>query len=511
MKFHGITVWQKSDLDGFFGLFTNNITNILVMTGALLYTVQMPEELVYGRILPAVGLGLMLCSILYFWAGYRLARRENRDTVTAMPSGISVPHMFLMIYMIILPVKLATNDPLLAWQAGVAWCFLEGIVETAGSFIGPWLRKRIPRAAMLGSLAGASLTIIMTNAAVQSFELSYVALASFCVILLGFVAKRKMPFGLPAGLTAIVLGTFLGWVSGAMDAGSLAGSFSSIGLYPPVFCGGDLVSGMKTAAPYLVSAVPMGIYNFIESVDNVESASAVGDSYNTAEILAYNGVTSMLSAAFGSPIPTAVYIGHPGWKSVGARLGYCLLTGVAIFAISLFGLGSVLINAIPLAALMPILISIGIQIGSQAFEHVPVRHFPAVILSMLPWFASWAQTQIDNTASALGASVSLEAFRSAGIYYQGFSFLGNGSSITGMLWAALVVFLLERKIKPAVLVCLVCAALTFFGVIHADSVGFALMPAAVLAYLFVAAIIAVMFRIGRGEEEKPAPEQIEGT
>ena len=130
---------------------------------------------------------------------------------------------------------------------------------------------------------------------------------------------------------------------------------------------------------------------------------------------------------------------------------------------------------------------------------------------MLPWFASWAQTQIDNTASALGASVSLEAFRSAGIYYQGFSFLGNGSSITGMLWAALVVFLLERKIKPAILVCLVCAALTFFGVIHADSVGFALMPAAVLAYLFVAAIIAVMFRIGRGEEEKPAPEQIEGT
>ena len=97
MKVKGITVWQKSDLDGFFGLFTNNITNILVLAGALLYTVQMPPELVYGRSLPAVGLGLMLCSILYFWTGFRLAKKEGRDTVTAMPSGISVPHMFMMI------------------------------------------------------------------------------------------------------------------------------------------------------------------------------------------------------------------------------------------------------------------------------------------------------------------------------------------------------------------------------------------------------------------------------
>lgn len=503
MKVKGITIWQKSDLDGFFGLFTNNITNILVLAGALLYTVQMPAELVYGRILPAVGLGLMLCSILYFLAGCRLAKKEGRDTVTAMPSGISVPHMFMMIYMIILPVKLATGNPYLAWYAGIAWCLLEGVVETLGAFIGPWMRKILPRAAMLGSLAGASITVIMTNAAVQSFEVSYVALASFCVILLGFVAKKRMPFGLPAGLTAILLGTALGWVSGNMDFGSLQASFSSVGFYAPVFSGSYIFSGMKVAAPYLASAIPMGIYNFIESVDNVESASAAGDSYNTAEILAYNGVTSMISALFGSPIPTAVYIGHPGWKSVGARLGYCLMTGVAIFVISLFGLTSVLINAIPLAALMPILIYIGIQIGSQAFEHVPVSHFPAVILAMIPWLADWAQTQIDNTLSAVGAAASLELFQSAGIYYQGFSFLGNGASITGMLWASLLVFLLDRRLKPALLICAACAVLTFFGMIHADSVGFCLMPGTVLGYLFIGLVILVMFKFSRNEEESP--------
>ena len=120
MRVKGITVWQKSDLDGFFGLFTNNITNILVMVGALVYTVGMPVDLVYGRIMPALGVGMALCSACYFYFGYRMARKEGRDTVTAMPTGISVPHMFLVIYMIILPVHLATGDPVLAWQAGLA-------------------------------------------------------------------------------------------------------------------------------------------------------------------------------------------------------------------------------------------------------------------------------------------------------------------------------------------------------------------------------------------------------
>ena len=43
-----IPLFQKSDVDGFFGLFTNNLTNVLVLTGLLLYTVQMPGELVGG-------------------------------------------------------------------------------------------------------------------------------------------------------------------------------------------------------------------------------------------------------------------------------------------------------------------------------------------------------------------------------------------------------------------------------------------------------------------------------
>lgn len=207
----GVKIWQQSDLNGFFGLFTNNVTNILVLTGLLLYAAKMPEILVFGRILPAVGLGIFLSSLFYFWQGYKMAKKEGRDTVTALPSGISVPHMFLIIFMIVLPVNQKTGNATLAWQTAMAWCLIEGVVECSGAVLGKFIRRVIPRAALLGSLAGMSITYIMVNGSIQSWEVAYISFASFAVILLGFIAKKKMPFGIPVGLAAILLGTVLGW------------------------------------------------------------------------------------------------------------------------------------------------------------------------------------------------------------------------------------------------------------------------------------------------------------
>ncbi len=42
-----------------FGFGTNILVNVLVLTGLLRFVLKMPDALVFGRILPA--LGLMLC------------------------------------------------------------------------------------------------------------------------------------------------------------------------------------------------------------------------------------------------------------------------------------------------------------------------------------------------------------------------------------------------------------------------------------------------------------------
>lgn len=99
-----IKYFVKSDWNGFFGLFTNNLTNVLVMASLLSAVVGLPGNIVYGRILPAVGFSILISSLYYTFMAIKLAKKEHRDDVTALPAGTSVPHMFLIVFLIIGPV-----------------------------------------------------------------------------------------------------------------------------------------------------------------------------------------------------------------------------------------------------------------------------------------------------------------------------------------------------------------------------------------------------------------------
>jgi AGZA family xanthine/uracil permease-like MFS transporter len=65
--------------------------------------------------------------------------------------------------------------------------------------------------------------------------------------------------------------------------------------------------------------VPMGLFNIIGSLQCLESAEAAGDRFPTRPSLLANGIGSIAAACFGSPFATTLYIGHPGWKAMGAR------------------------------------------------------------------------------------------------------------------------------------------------------------------------------------------------
>ena len=153
-----------------------------------------------------------------------------------------------------------------------------------------------------------------------------------------------------------------------------------------------------------MTAVPLGIYNFTEGMNNVESAAAAGDSYDLRKVLLADGIGALVGALLGSPFPPAVYIGHPGWKAVGGRIGYSLATGVVISLVCFLGLTALLLAVVPLVAILPILLYIGLVIGAQAFEATPPGMRPAVMLAMLPNIAAWAQNQVDGALAAAGTS-----------------------------------------------------------------------------------------------------------
>src|SRR6267142_138066 len=162
-------LWTPGDWNAFFGFGTNILVNLLVLTGLLRFVLKMPDDLVFGRIIPAAGLMMALSTLYYAWLAYRLARRTGRSDVCALPSGISVPHMFIVVFVIMLPIALKTGDPIKGWEAGLTWVFIQSFVLMAGGFVGSIVRKITPRAALLGTLAGVSITFISMSPALQMF------------------------------------------------------------------------------------------------------------------------------------------------------------------------------------------------------------------------------------------------------------------------------------------------------------------------------------------------------
>src|SRR5215813_11655091 len=99
-------IWTPGDWNAFFGFGTNILVNMLTLTALLRFVLKMPDSLVFGRILPAAGLMMFLSTVYYAWLAYRLAQKTGRNDVCALPSGISVPHMFIVTFVIILPITI---------------------------------------------------------------------------------------------------------------------------------------------------------------------------------------------------------------------------------------------------------------------------------------------------------------------------------------------------------------------------------------------------------------------
>jgi AGZA family xanthine/uracil permease-like MFS transporter len=488
--------WVAGDWNGFFGLFTNVLLNVIVLTSLCLFVLKFPDDLVYGRLLPALGIALPIGNLYYAYLAFKLGQREGRSDVAAMPYGPSVPHMFIVVFVVMLPVLLKTNDAKLAWMAGLAWCFIIGVIILLGAFVGPWIRANTPRAAMLGTLAGISIAFISLRPAFQSWEVPWIAFISLGIVLIAWTANVRLPGGIPGGLAAVVVGVVVGWLayffgwSDYMKPAAVGESFAKFGLHLPL-PGGEVFAGLADAAPLLVTAIPLGIYNFTEAMNNVESAAAAGDNYDLRKILLADGIGAVVGAVLGSPFPPAVYIGHPGWKAVGGRIGYSLATGVVIALVCFLGLTALLLAVVPLVAILPILLYIGLVIGAQAFQASPAAHAPAVVLAIIPNVAAWGQVQVDGALNAAGTSAAqlgLDKLANTGVVYHGMELLAGGAVLAGMVLGAIAAYIIDRRFQAAAAYAFAGAVLSFFGFIHGAQLGWMTSPSVALGYVLLAGV-----------------------
>ncbi len=473
-KTQTIPWWVPGDLNGFFGLFSNVLTNFLAAIGLLLL-IGMPTSLVFGIVVPGTAIAVSAGGLVLAYFAMVLARKTNNPNVTAMPYGLSVPHYFAVAFGVILVVRLGGATWEDALSAGVTWNLIQGLIMTAGAFIGPFINKYLPRAALLGALAGLAITYISMNPAGEVFTTPYLGMVSFAIVLGGWFALKRLPFKIPAGAFAIIVGTLLAWLTGYMNPDNMVNAFNTVGLSLPIPQLGFLVTGFAYIAPFLPAAIPLAIYDFLESLDNLESAAAEGEHYPVTKSMLVPALATLVGSVLGSPFPTIIYIGHPGWKSTGARIGYSWATGVAVLVLAFTGLLNLVLSIIPLVALLPILVYIGMVITAQAFSVSEKRHFPAIALSFIPLIAGFVTLKVTSALGAVGISITDEvytALANSGVPLLGWQRLSGGDILVGMLLGAIGIYIIDKKFLRAGVYAFITAGLALFGFVHASAIGF---------------------------------------
>jgi AGZA family xanthine/uracil permease-like MFS transporter len=461
-----------NDIDGFFGLFVDNLCQLIVVVGLCPIVAGLPESLVVGRILPGLALSLVAGNLFYAWQAHRLSQRTGKP-VTALPFGINTVSLFGFIFLILAPVYRETHNADLAWKVSLVAGFVGGLLEIATSFFGAWLRRNTPRAALLSALAGAAITFISMGFIFQIFSAPLIALFPALLVLIGYAGRVRWPYGLPTGFIAIVVGLIGAWILRGLHLAPMPpwpGSHLGFYLPTPMLGGIAGLLGDPIVWRYAGFFVPLAVLNVIGSIMNLESAEAAGDKFDTRSSLLANGISAVIGVCFGNPFAPTIYIGHPGWKALGARVGYSVMNGVAVTLICLTGALPFLIWFMPLEVTLGILLWIGLIITAQAFQEVPRQHAPAVAIGFIPALAAWGELLIETALSkAKPAGYNLQevaATFSPQLFINGMLSLASGFLLISIFFSAILAKIIDRDWLAAACWCLIAAVASACGIIH---------------------------------------------
>lgn len=468
--------WRRGDLDGFVGLFVDNLVQFLVIMGLCGGLLGFDRELLLGSILPGAAVSLLVGNLFYARQARKLALKEGRTDVCALPYGINTPSVFAYIFLVMLPAKFFAesqgieNPQVFAWQMGLLAAFGSGIIECMGAFVATPLRRWVPRPALLSTLAGIALGFISFTFLFKSFAVPEVGLVTLGLLLLFYFGRIKGPGGLPGGFIVLVVGVLACWIIGIRRTESIPDF--SFGLYLPTWSGGALIEamGVEGLGAYFGVIFSMGLFNVVGSLQNLESAEAAGDRFDEVPSLFFNGMGTLAGSLFGSCFPTTIYIGHPGWKAMGAGSAYSTLNAIVCTIICCTGLVSFLEWLVPIEAGMAVVIYIGIIISAQAFGAVEKRHFPAVVMGLLPGLGAWGVMMAKGGYRAAGGVFGEETVSSfamiSDIAIDGGFAIEQGFILSAMIFSAATVHLIDRQFKKSAVWMLIAAGLSGIGLMH---------------------------------------------
>lgn len=487
---------QRGDLNAFFGLMLDNVAVMIILFTAVSSVEPVEKQVAQGQLhftpgfvlthmIPGTALGVLIGDLIFTWLAFRLARRSGRTDVTAMPLGLDTPSTFGVAFLILLPAlqhgwKLYADHEramAFAWHVGLVTLVLSGLFKLACAPFGNAIRRLVPRAGLLGSLAAIALALIAFLPMLLDgiAAVPVVGMVALVVILITLVAHHELPGHFPGALAAVLLGVAIYLIGRALEgavglpvAPPLKTSGGGDGWQPLAmlsFWGerdGWWGQVFEAALNRLPVALPFALATIVGGIDCTESAAAAGDDYDTRAILLTEGAASLAAGLLGGVIQTTPYIGHPAYKKMGGRAAYTLANALFIGAVGTFGGFQYLFNWLPTAAMFPILVFVGLEITAQSFHATPIRHYPAVALAMVPALAYLALVVVKN----LFGPIAVPGTDEARLVMQTLRCLANGFLISGLLWAAALAMILDGRLRTAGVYFLVAAGAALLGIIH---------------------------------------------
>ncbi len=485
---------RQGDINAFFGLMLDNVAVMIILFSAVTSldpiaqqiadkNIRCTPEFVLTRMIPGTALGVLLGDLVFTWMAFRLARRTGRSDVTAMPLGLDTPSTFGVAFLILVPAlqegfaKHGTHEAAMdfAWHVGLLSLAMAGVFKVACAPFGNAVRRLVPRAGLLGSLAAIALALIAFLPLLLDgiAGVPLVGMMSLLIILITLVARRELPFRFPGALAAVLVGVLIyligQWVEPALgipiapaEKAASAARWDPLAMFSYFSHDDSWWAGVFASALAKMPVVlPFALATIVGGIDCTESAASVGDEYDTRAVLLTEGGASLVAGLLGGVIQTTPYIGHPAYKKMGAGAAYTLATALFIGVVGYFGGFQYLFAYLPKAAMFPILVFVGLEITAQSFHATDERHYPAVTLAMLPALAYLALVVLKSVHGA-----AIPDREDGRLVLQTLRCLANGFVITSVLWSAALAMILDGKMRAAAAYFLVAGVASLFGVMH---------------------------------------------
>lgn len=491
MKTHAAKSYEwaaPGDVNAFFGLMLDNTADLVLMVGLMSSAFNFPATFALRYMIPGTALGVLAGDLMFTWMAFRLAQKTSCKSITAMPLGLDTPSTFGMVFFVLGPAFLAAKDAGMApeaaawhtWQVGVCAILASGVFKLFCALGSSWVRRIVPRAGLLGSLAAIALVLIAFLPLIEILHYPVAGFVSLGIILTTLVARVELPGRVPGALAALLVGGAIFYAMRALGLNQPAPLpiEPADALWPSEWLRSfefSWIAAWQDSLKYLPVVIPFALATVVGGIDCTESAAAAGDEYSTGQVIAVEAVATILAGLCGGVIQTTPYIGHPAYKAMGGRAAYTLATAAVIGGAGVFGLFGYFYVLIPKAAVFPILMFVGLEIAAQSFSATPRRHYPAVALACTPALASLIVIFTDQVLAAGQLSIAaLEQNPATALLAKNLltlRILSAGFIVTSLIWAAMLAMLIDRRFRHAAAFAATGAAACLLGVIHSPLQG----------------------------------------